>query len=103
MTSKCNQKPASGDSSESSWEKLGITPLMRAARSGGLDACRQLLESGAKVDAADNAGWTALMGAAAEGHEGIVQLLMDHGADVDAPSYDNARVVHAAPPTDMPA
>ena len=84
-------------------EKLGITPLMRAARSDGLDACRQLLESGAKIDAADNAGWTALMGAAAEGHEGIVQLLMDHGADVDAPSYDNARVVHAAPPTDMPA
>lgn len=99
MTSKCDQKPASGDSSESSWEKRGITPLMRAARSGGLDACRQLLESGAKVDA----GWTALMGAAAEGHEGIVQLLMDHGADVDAPSYDSARVVHAAPPTDMPA
>jgi len=36
------------------------------------------------------------MGAAAEGHEGIVQLLMDHGADVDAPSYNNARAVHAA-------
>lgn len=96
MTSNADGQSASDVASETAWEALGITPLMRAARSGGLDACAQLLGSGAGVNAADAAGWTALMGAAAEGHESIVQLLLDHGADADAQSYDNASAMHAA-------
>ena len=96
MTSNADGQSAPNDASETAWEQLGITPLMRAARSGDLDACVQLLETSAAADAADDAGWTALMGAAVEGHESIVQPLMDHGANLDAQSYDNASAVHAA-------
>lgn len=96
MTSKANRQIASKVSFETAWGKLGITPLMRAARLGDLDSCGQLLESGAEVDTADEAGWTALMGAAAEGHERIVQLLLDHGADAELESFDSATALHAA-------
>ena len=75
---------------------MGITSLMRAARSGVLETCVQVLKSGVVVDAADDAGWTALMGAAAEGHEDIVQFLMDQGANLDAESLDTATAIHAA-------
>ena len=96
MTSKANRRLASKEPSETAWEKLGITPLMRATRTGELESCRHLLESSAAVDTADEAGWTALMSAAAEGHERIVQLLLDHSADVASESYDSATALHAA-------
>ena len=90
MTSNADGQSASNDASEISWEKLGITPLMRAARAGD------------SVDTADEAGWTALMGAAAEGHEQIVQLLIDHGENVDAESFDTATALHAATANGVP-
>lgn len=96
MTSKTDLQSASKEPSETAWEKLGITPLMRAARIGELESCQHLLDSGAEVDTTDEAGWTALMSAAAEGHERIVQLLLDHGADVDSESFDGATALHAA-------
>jgi len=42
MTSNADGQSAPNDASETAWEQLGITPLMRAARSGDLDACVQL-------------------------------------------------------------
>jgi hypothetical protein len=96
MTSNADGQPASDGASGTNWEALGITPLMRAARSGDLDACAHLLGFGATVDTADDAGWTALMGASAEGHERIVQLLIGHGADLGAESFDTATALHAA-------
>ncbi|PKB65374.1 MAG: hypothetical protein BZY80_00515, partial [SAR202 cluster bacterium Io17-Chloro-G2] len=67
MVSKANRQSASRRFSEAHWKKLGITTLMRSAWAGDLDSCRKVLESGADVNATDEAGWTALMGAAAEG------------------------------------
>ena len=102
MTSNAGGQSASNDASEISWEKLGITPLMRAARAGDLGPCGQLLNSGDSVDTADEAGWTARMGAAAEGHEQIVQLLIDHGENVDAESFETATALHAATANGVP-
>lgn len=96
MTSKAIRRSASKQPSETTWRKLGITPLMRAARMGDLESCRQLLDSGASVDIADEAGWTALMGAAAEWHGRIVQLLLDHGANAASKSFDAGTALHAA-------
>ena len=55
----------------------GETPLMTAARHGGLDAVKALVAGGATVDAAKDParGQTALMWAAAEGHAPVVQAL----------------------------
>ena len=67
----------------------GESPLMAAARAGGVAAVTRLLAHGADVDARD--GWrgqTALMMAAGnhEPHAGVVRVLLAHGADVHARS-----------------
>ncbi len=67
----------------------GESPLMAAARAGGVAAVSRLLAHGADVDARD--GWrgqTALMMAAGnhEPHAGVVRVLLAHGADVHARS-----------------
>jgi ankyrin repeat protein len=59
------------------------TPLMHAARAGGVDAVRMLLVAGAKVNARESwNGQTALHWAAAEGHSAVVQALIEGGADI---------------------
>ena len=57
---------------------------MLAARSGNIDAVKELLARGANPNARERLGQTALMWAAAEGHTDVVRLLMDAKADMNA-------------------
>jgi len=61
--------------------------LMTCARTGNVDAVKELLTSGADVNAKENSHYqTALMWAAAQRHPHVVEVLVDHGADVHARS-----------------
>ena len=65
----------------------GETPLMTAVDNGNLEAVRDLLERGAKVEVREtNGGQTALMWAIADQQPQIAKLLVEHGADVHARS-----------------
>jgi len=59
----------------------GVTPLMKAAKSGHLGAVERLLSKDAKVDEQSRYGWTALMFAAWQGHEDVAEALLEAGAD----------------------
>ena len=63
----------------------GRTPLMRAARySPNPEVLQILIDSGAYINAADDAGWTALIWAARNnGSPGVIQVLIDNGADIE--------------------
>ncbi len=60
--------------------------LHEAVEQGDLARVRELLESGAAVDARDADGQTPLMVASRDGHVEIARLLMESGADVTATS-----------------
>lgn len=61
----------------------GVTPLMRAARSGNDVALEELLARGADVNLRDSEGWTALMYAVRwQNNLGIVNTLIESGAHV---------------------
>ena len=71
-------------------DKLGITPLHRAAALGSIPMVTLFLDTKASsdstrpaagIDASDNEGMTALMHAAAECHGDVVILLLKRGAD----------------------
>jgi ankyrin repeat protein len=55
--------------------------LLRACRTGCVEAARRALQSGADANAVDECGWTALMWAAGEGRTNIVRLVLKKGAD----------------------
>ncbi|MBE9536733.1 MAG: ankyrin repeat domain-containing protein [Proteobacteria bacterium] len=59
----------------------GVTPLMRAARSGQIQNLSSLIKKGADLDKKSKYDWTALMFASSEGHEKAVILLLDAGAN----------------------
>ena len=65
----------------------GATPLMYAALYGDAASVRQMIELGADVNAANDAGATALMWAIDDAEK--VRLLLDHGADANATSIEN--------------
>jgi len=54
--------------------------LLNACEIGDLEKVKQLLESGADVNAKNKYGWTALILASEEGHKEIVELLKSYGA-----------------------
>ncbi len=75
----------------------GRTLLMTAAYEGMYDVVKELIESGAKVDAVKRrSSLTALHEASSEGHSQIVQLLLDRGADVEAVTVDGVTPLHCA-------
>ncbi|KAI0102598.1 hypothetical protein GGR51DRAFT_527041 [Nemania sp. FL0031] len=58
---------------------------------------RLLLDSGAKVDAADNHDWTALTHASAQGSDAIVKLLLGRGANANVlDKFDGTPLIHAS-------
>ena len=59
------------------------TPVMMAALHGNLEATRQLLDRGAKLN---RPGWTPLHYAACSPEPKLVAYLLDRGADIEAPS-----------------
>jgi ankyrin repeat protein len=60
------------------------TPQVPRAESDVLAACRLLLDAGAGVNQANEAGDTALHAAAAAGMTGVIELLAARGATIDA-------------------
>jgi ankyrin repeat protein len=58
--------------------------LRRAASSGDLAKVKELLDTGADINAANSYGGTALSFAADRGHTEVVKLLLERGADVNA-------------------
>ncbi|CAI5949655.1 unnamed protein product [Closterium sp. NIES-64] len=64
-------------------DKLGCSPLHRAAGADQSAVCEVLVEEGAAIDAADNAGRTPAMTAAECAHDQVVLLLVRHGASLD--------------------
>ena len=65
------------------------TTWERAVRRGDVQAVRELLRSGADVDARDRHGQTALMLAAHRGHAEIAVLLVEAGADLNVTAKYN--------------
>lgn len=61
----------------------GNTPLILAVNKGDTAEVRRLIESGADVNAANNAGVTPLMNAGGTGNKEAVELLIQKGADVN--------------------
>ncbi|KAL7663822.1 Uncharacterized protein ABC855_g3625 [[Candida] zeylanoides] len=62
-------------------DKMGYTPLHRAASVGSTRIVDLLLKSGVNVNATDKEDWTALMHAEAERWQDVVALLKAHGAE----------------------
>ena len=56
--------------------------LFKAVENNNLNACRELINQGADVNATDSLGMTVLMWAAAKGRTAIVNILLVHNADV---------------------
>ena len=71
----------------------GVTPLMRAARKGNLEAMDVLLGAGASANAVDNLGQTPLMSACAEGQDAAVERLLKAGADAKARDHAGLSVL----------
>ena len=77
----------------------GRTPLHREASDGFLRGVKELLESGADVNARDESGRTPLHWPAYRGHLEVVRLLCEHGADVNAADNDGRTPLRLATST----
>eukprot|EP00966_Prymnesium_polylepis_P168523 3896284-Prymnesium_polylepis.1 len=84
------------DDDESAEAYAGRLPLHSAARRGDPGLCRELLEAGAPVDAADEDGHTALHLACDLGEGEVVTCLLQHGAAPDAQNADGSTPLHMA-------
>jgi ankyrin repeat protein len=69
--------------------------IHKAAGAGNIEAVKQHLAAGTKVDAKNDRGRTPLYDAAYDGHQEIVELLITAGADVNANS-DNGTPLDTA-------
>ncbi len=74
----------SSDSVNRKESGLGYTPLHYAAVRGDINAAKDLLQAGAKVNALNNDGDSPLHLAAKKGYEEVIHLLIEHGANRDA-------------------
>ena len=64
--------------------KTGMNPLLSACMRGSRDVAKVLLDSGARVDDADNDGRTALIWASMSGRADLIKMLLEKGADLKA-------------------
>ncbi|PVF93575.1 ankyrin, partial [Serendipita vermifera] len=67
-----------------------------ACAKGDITSVRQLIESGADVNATDTGGRSPLLYAVSEAHENIVQFLIDHHANVNFMTLDGASPLRVA-------
>ncbi|KAK5114858.1 hypothetical protein LTR62_002015 [Meristemomyces frigidus] len=74
----------------------GTTPIMESARYRRWDACRLLIESGARVHLKDSDGNTALHHAARVGDSEICQVLLDAGAPSEDCNKDGKQAIQLA-------
>ncbi|XP_072462462.1 ankyrin repeat domain-containing protein 31 [Notamacropus eugenii] len=74
----------------------GKSRLHLAARRGNLSLVKALLESGARLNQKDNAGWTALHEAADKGFSEVMVELLKAGANVNSESLGGLLPIHNA-------
>jgi ankyrin repeat protein len=60
---------------------------MCAARNGNMEAIKEFLAHGAKVNIRSASGYTPLMGAACRGNCRVVLMLLEHGAYIDDQNF----------------
>ncbi|MDA8382556.1 MAG: ankyrin repeat domain-containing protein [Betaproteobacteria bacterium] len=77
-------------------DTAGVSPLMKAARAGDINAVRALLSAGAKVNTRDKNGDTAVHYAAMGDHARIVAILLTRGAIVNAQDDFGRTALHIA-------
>jgi ankyrin repeat protein len=77
-------------------DRLGATPLTRAAKTGHTDIVELFLGRGADVNARDLDGGTALFAASEQDNPAAVQSLIAHGADANLPGRTGLTPVAAA-------
>jgi ankyrin repeat protein len=77
-------------------DRIGCSPLKRAAIEGHVEVTRVLLEHGANVNAQDGSGLTPLYWASHFGKPAAAQVLLRHGADVNARDKNNETPLHWA-------
>ena len=70
-----------------------MTPLHFAVDRGEVDIVKQLLDSGAEVNAQDSSGETPLMLAVTCEHLELVRILLEHGADKSVANQDGCTVL----------
>lgn len=75
-------------------DKLGVTPLHRAAGANYFDVVRILLENGAAVDSKDKSGNTPLHYACEEGSVEAALLLIDNDAKIDIQNKEGKTPLH---------
>jgi uncharacterized protein len=61
----------------------GLTALVYAARTGSIDAARELLEGGADVNQTTRYGWSPLLAATQNQNYRMAKYLVEHGANVN--------------------
>ena len=83
LLSSCGEEDSSSEvpSTSSAEDTQMNEALMIAAQKGSVDAVKELLSQGAKVNAQNNNGCTALHWAARNGHTEVVLALLEAGAD----------------------
>ncbi len=86
-TTAANQPPVNAAATPTPGDNT--PPLLREINAGNTDAVRQLIDSGANVNAASETGVTPLMNAAGMGNKEVVQLLLARGAEVNAKTTGN--------------
>ena len=75
--------PKTAESAAQTRDADGNTPLLNAVNKGDTDELRRLVEAGADVNAANDAGVTPLMNAGGMGNKEAVELLIQKGANVN--------------------
>jgi ankyrin repeat protein len=80
------------------FDELSLTPLMRAAMGGHVEAVKLLLAAGADVNAHDNPriGNTALNEVAGDGAFEMIELLLEAGADPTIRGWMNLNALDRA-------
>jgi len=79
VLSACQSEPKKGEAENMSMNQS----LIEQAKQGNTERVKELLQSGAAINATDEAGRTAVMAAAYNNHVETVQLLIEEGADID--------------------
>merc|ERR1712012_148476 len=77
-------------------DRLGSTPLHRAAEENNVHVANLLLENSADVDSADNYGDTALHNAALWNSVDVATLLLENSANVDSTDKWGKTALHKA-------
>ena len=80
----------------------GFTPLLFAARQGGIDSARLLLDAGSDVNETAPDGASVLVVASFSGHSELGAFLLDRGADPNAAGAGYAALHTAVLRSDLP-